>query len=277
MNTTTKNTAKATDFHRASRRTRVVAAALIFAGITGGSLALAGGSAGATTTLAPHMLAAAAAPVTVINAVEQKDAAIAAMQLFDDATNKSFTATTDPTYNTTGWAVAPGGMAEENDAKAGAAPEPETYTVTNATNSSWSLGGSIGVKMGGGIGFAEASVSLKLSASHTWGTSTADTVEIDAAVDPGQMVWVQESQTNATYTGTYSFTANGINYEVTNVTITTPISADGNPLTAVNYRIVQAPIVQAAKHLGQSLKTFDAHRLTAAQLTDLGNKLGLNK
>ena len=274
--TTTKNTVTGTESPRASRRTRVVAAALIFAGITGGSLALAG-SAGATTTLAPHVVAAAAAPVTVINAVQQPTEAANAMQLFDDATNKAFTVTTDPVYNTTGWAVAQGSIAEENDGKAGAAPEAEKYYVTNATNSSWSLGGSIGVKMGGGIGFAEASVSLKLSASHTWGTSIADTVEIDAAVDAGEMVWIEESQTNATYTGTYSFTANGTNYEITNVTITTPMSADGNPLTAINYRIVQQSIPQAAKQLGQSPKTFDAHRLTAAQLTDLGNKLGLNK
>ena len=283
MNTTSNNagTTATTDRpHRTSTRTRIIAAALIFAGITGGSLALAG-SAGATTTLNPHALAAAAAPVTVINAVQDQQGAAAAMKLFDDATttNKSFATTTDPSYNTTGWAVAPGGLEEENNAGVGGDPEAVTYRVTNAVDSSWSLGGSVGVSAGGGIGFAQASVSLKLSASHTWGTTTGDAIEIDASVDPQKMVWVLQSQTIATYTGTYSFTANGTNYQVTNVTITTPVnnSKDPNPLTATNYRIVQAPISQVAHQLGQTPTALHAHQLTAAQLNELSTKLGLNK
>ena len=279
MNTTSNNQSTAPRSPRTSTRTRIIAAALIFAGITGGSLALPG-TAGATTTRTTHTLAAAA-PVTVINAVQDKQGAIDAMKLFelDTTTNKSFATTTDPVFNTTGWAVAPGGLAEENDAGVGGDPEPVTYSVSNAVDSSWSLGGSVGFKVGGGVGFAQASVSLTLSASHTWGTTTGDAIEIDASVDPQKMVWVLESQTIATYTGTYSFTANGTNYQVTNVTITTPVSnsKDPNPLTATNYRIVQAPISQVAHQLGQTPGALNAHRLTAAQLDELGTKLGLNK
>ncbi len=279
MNTTGNNNSTTTG-SRTSTRTRIIAAALIFAGITGGSLALAG-SAGATATRTPHTLAAAAAPVTVINAVQDKQGAIDAMTLFEKAgaTNKTFTTTVDPTYNTTGWNVAPGGLAEKNDAAVGGDLEPVTYTVSNAVDSSWSLGGSVGLSVGGGVGFAQASVSLKLSASHTWGTTTGDALEIDAVVDPQKMVWVLQSQTIATYTGTYTFTApDGTNYEVNNVTITTPVSAStNNPLTATNYRIVQAPISQVAHQLGQTPQALNAHRLTAAQLNELGTKLGLNK
>lgn len=93
------------------------------------------------------------------------------------------------------------------------------------------------------------------------------------------MVRVLQSQTIATYTGTYSFTANDTNYQVTNVTITTPISnsKDPNPLTATKHRIVEAPISEVAHQLGQTPKAVDAHRLTAAQLDELGTKLGLDK
>jgi hypothetical protein len=200
------------------------------------------------------------------------------MALFDAATNKSFTPATDPTFNNTGWIAAPGGAAEENNAPDGGSLEPEEYSVSNATSSSWSLGASIGTKLGGGIGFAEASVSLKLSAAHSWGTTTADTVTIDADVAPGQVVWVEEAQSSATYTGTYSFTANGTNYQVTNLTITTPASKNNNdPLTAVNYRIVQEPISKVAQAVGAAQNTFNARQLTSDQLTAVGNKLGLNK
>ena len=263
---------------RTSVRTRLIAAAIIVAGITGATLAFTGIASASTASSAAPQLAATSGPVTVINAVQDPSGARTAMGLFDDATNKSFTPTADPTFNNTGWIAAPGGTAEENNAPVGGSLEPEEYSVTNASNSSWSLGGSIGTKMGGGIGFAEASVSLKLSASHSWGTTTADTVTIDAEVEPGQVVWVEEAQSNATYTGTYSFTANGINYQVTNVTITTPASKDTNdPLTAVTYRIVQEPISQVAQAVGAAQNTFNAHQLTPAQLTMLGNKLGLNR
>ncbi len=271
---TTTNTTNGTDSRRTSMRTRAIAAAVIFAGVTGATLALTGSADAATA--APRV-SAASASATVIDAVKDPAGAKAAMALFDDATNKSFTNTTDPTFSTTGWTVAPGGLAEQNNAPVGGSLEPEEYSVSNATTSSWSLGGSIGAKMGGGIGFAEASVSLKLSASHTWGTTTADTVVIDTEVAPQQVVWVEESDTDATYTGTYSFTANGTNYQIANVTITTPVSKDNNPLTSVNYRIVQEPISQAAQALGAAKDTFNAHALTPAQLTVLGNKLGLDK
>ena len=265
----------ATNSKRTSMRTRLIAAAIIVAGITGATLAFTGIASASTATA---QLAAAAAPVTVINSVQDPGGARTAMALFDDATNKSFTPTADPTFNNTGWIAAPGGTAEQNNAPAGGSLEPEEYSVTNASSSSWSLGASIGAKMGGGIGFAEASVSLKLSASHSWGTTTADTVTIDADVAPGQVVWVEEAQSNATYTGTYSFTANGTNYQVTNVTITTPASKDTNdPLTAVTYRIVQEPIGSVAQAVGAAQNTFNAHQLTPAQLTVVGNKLGLNK
>jgi hypothetical protein len=271
----TKTTTNGTNSPRTSKRSRLIVAAVVFAGIAGVTLAGAG-VAGATSTTV-NVAAASSAPVTVIDARQNPTGAQAAMALFDDATKKAFTNTTDPTFATTGWAAAPGGVAEENDGPAGSDPEAVSYSVTNATTASWSLGGSIGLKMGGGIGFADASVSLKLSADHTWGTTTGDTVNIAASVDPGQMVWIEEATTQATYTGTYSFTANGINYQVTNVTITTPVGADGNPLTAVNYRIVQQPISKVAQAVGATTNTFDAHKLTRHQLTELGNRLGLNK
>ena len=252
-----------------SLRFRLTASALLLAGAAGLTLGTVG-IAAAATPAAPTAAAAAAAaagPVTVINSVTDPAAAAAALKQFDTATNKAFTPSGDPTFADTGWASPTGTSAQENDGTSGTAQM--IVSLTNTLSSSWSVGGSLGVEAGAGaLGFANASVSLKLTAGHNWETTVSDTETITANVDPGKMVWILESHSQATYTGTYTFTAaDGINYQVTNVTITKPASRDGNPLTAASYRLVEAP----AQH------STTAAALSSAQLTALSRQLGYIK
>ena len=257
-----------------SLRVRVTASALLLAGVAGLTLGAVGVASAATpsTSSSAAPAAAAAGPVTVINSVTDPTGAAAAFKQFDTATGKTFTPTSDPTFADTGWAVPVGTGAQENDAPAGSKTTPKILSITNTLSSGWSVGGSVGVEAGAGvIGFANASVSLKLSASHNWENTESDTETITANVEPGQMVWILESHSQATYTGTYTFTAaDGTHYQVTNVTITKPASRDGNPLTAASYRLVQAPI-----HHGTT--TTATGRPSTATLTALSRQLGYIK
>lgn len=256
-----------------SLRIRVTASALLLAGVAGLTLGAVGVASAATpSTPSPAAPAAAAAgPVTVINSVTDPTAAAAALKQFDTATGKTFTPTSDPTFADTGWIAPAGTGAQKNDGAPGSKTTPKTLSITNTLSSSWSVGGSVGVEAGAGaMGFANASVSLKLSANHNWESTVSDTETITANVEPGKMVWILESHSQATYTGTYTFTAaDGTHYQVTNVTITKPASPDGNPLTAASYRLVEAPINSSA--------TAATGQPSAAALTALSRQLGYIK
>jgi hypothetical protein len=57
-------------------------------------------------------------------------------------------------------------------------------------------------------------------------------------VPPGYESWITGSQGQATFTGDYTFTAQGTDYTVRNVTVTFPAAADAGPLTAFTYFVV---------------------------------------
>ena len=251
-----------------SLRLRITASTVLLASLAGLTVGVVG-VASAAAPSAPTV-AAATGQVTVINSATDKAAATAALKLFDTATAKSFTATPGINFTDTGWAVPDNTGAQENDGPPGSPDTPKILTITNALTSSTSLGGSLGVEAGAGVvGFANASVSLKITASHSWENTVSDTETITAQVAPGKVVWILEQHSQATYTGTYSFTANGTNYQVTNVTITKPASPDGNPLTAASYKLVEASITHNAGAV--------AGPPNHAELTALSRKLGYIK
>ncbi len=258
-----KTVAPVTSSRRTSRRTRLIAGTVIFAGMTGATLAFAG---------------SASASTTVIDAQSNPTAAAAAMAQFATATDKTFTPEADPLYHSTGWTMPAGTSVQENDGKPGSLDTSASWTFGTTKTSSWSLGGEVDLSAGGGIGFANVTVSVDLSASHTWGTSTSDSETITGEVPAGESEWILESTSEATYTGSYKFTAaDGTTYEIDNVTITTPVGKGDNPNAAVSYRVVEGNINKIAAALNVPAAHLDTTKLSAAQVNVVSQKLGLTK
>ena len=154
-------------------------------------------------------------PSVDIDAATDPGGAAQAMQLWPNATNTNFTATSNPIYTST----QPQGITNAYQIPPNLPAESTSFEVDQTNSSSWSLGGSVGGKTTlSALGFANASVSVTFTASHQWTTSQTNTQIITVEVQPGSESWIEGSQGQATFTGDYAFTAQGTDYTVRNVT-----------------------------------------------------------
>ncbi|MBB2893196.1 hypothetical protein [Flexivirga oryzae] len=174
-----------------------------------------------------------------IDAAAQPTAAGTAMALFPNATDKAFKPTSNPAYSETGWEDASSTILENPPDST--EPVTQDIKVTHQAGASFSIGGSVGAETTlSALGFANAKVSIKFSAEHRWATETSDSERITVTARPGTAVWVAAAHRQATFTGDYTFTANGTTYHVDNVTITEPAPAPGgDSTTGVTYLAVQ--------------------------------------
>jgi hypothetical protein len=187
----------------------------------------------------------AADGTVVIDAKANPKDAAAAMALFPVATNKTYTATSNPIYARTGQAVLSNSW--ETPATFNA-PTHGTLSVAHDYSSSWSLGGSVGAETTlSALGFANASVSVTFTANHEWVTSHSDSQDVTVTVDPGYIAHIEGYTGTVTFTGDYTFTANGVNYQVNNVTITEPGNSKDGPLAASTYIVIAQKLNTAAR------------------------------
>ena len=175
-------------------------------------------------------------PSVDIDAATDPDGAAQAMLLWANATSKSFTATSNPVYTSTQPQVLSDAYQVPADQTE---PESTSFTKGMTSSSGWSIGGSVGEQTTlSALELVNTSVSVTFSASHQWSTSQTNTQTITVEVLPGYESWIMGSQGQATFTGDYTFTAQGTDYTVRNVTITYPAAADAGPLTAFTYFVV---------------------------------------
>ena len=181
-------------------------------------------------------------PSVNIDAATDPDGAAQAMQLWPNATNTNFSATSNPIYTST----QPEVLSSAYQVPPGYPAQSTSYAVSQTNSSSWSIGGSVGAETTlSALGFANASVSVTFTASHRWTTSQTNTQTIAIEVEPGYESWITGSQGQATFTGDYTFTAQGTDYTVRNVTVTFPAAADAGPLTAFTYFVVSQKLDSA--------------------------------
>ena len=197
----------------------------------------------ATLGLGTAAFAATDNPVT-INAAADPAAAKTAMDQLPTATDPHFTPTGTPSYDQSSWMLASNSSVNNPpDAKNDAGKD---VTISHDATSTWSLGGS--VEGGGGLSafnLANAEVNVKFTANHEWTNETKDAETIYAIAKPGKVVWVVASHSQVTFTGDYTFTANGTNYQVTNVTLTEPaplpLNEGTDPQAGITYAVVEQP------------------------------------
>ena len=175
-------------------------------------------------------------PSVDIDAATDPDGAAQAMQLWPNATNTNFTTTSNPVYTSTQPQVLSDAYQVPADQTE---PESTSFTKGMTSSSSWSIGGSVGEQTTlSALELVNTSVSVTFSASHQWSTSQTNTQTITVEVLPGYESWITGSQDQATFTGDYTFTAQGTDYTVRNVTITYPAAANAGPMTAFTYFVV---------------------------------------
>lgn len=174
-----------------------------------------------------------------IDAAKDPTAAANAMKLFPTATDTSFTATGNPAYSNTDWTLA--STNSINNPPGGDQNITQIVESTHVSSSSLSLGGSVEASTTLGlIGLADTKISVKFSAEHQWTAENSDSEEVRATAVPGKVVWVVASNREASFTGDYTFTANGTSYHVTNVTITQPAPVTGGDIgTETTYMAVE--------------------------------------
>jgi hypothetical protein len=188
---------------------------------------------------------ASAGQMLVIDARTDQAAAVAALSLYQGASNRSFTPTSTPDFAQAKWApvTGPDGQAAGSvtgNAKTGQKMEG-IVTSSHQESSSWSLGGSIEASVGFDLaGVVDVELSAKFTASHTWESSYTDSQSIWVTADPGKTVWVEVADNTVTYTGNFAFDAAGVHYEVDNVTITQPGSPEGGAINSAIYRVREA-------------------------------------
>ena len=211
-------------------------------------LALAAAIGGASIGVANAGTAAipsAPGQVVVINAATDKDSAIDALKLYQNATDRTFVPdSAAPTYGQSDWAPVKDKDGQTAPSVTGNAKTGQSATerldVKHETESSWSLGGSIEMSVGFDLAkTVDAELSVKFTANHTWTSSTTDSEGIWVTANPGKTVWIEASASTASYTGNFFFTSGGTRYEVDNVTITQPAAADSDQLSATSYRVMQ--------------------------------------
>lgn len=180
-------------------------------------------------------------PAVIDAAKDPKDAADA-MSHWDDptATNKVFALTSNPFYSNTPTISGVSYCISKNSVN----PESHLFGLsTTIPLSGWSIGGSFSAETKLGlIGFANASLAVTVTASHEWATEHDENQTGTAIVDPGYTDWIQMYTRQVTITGDYSFSANGTDYQVNNVTITEPDNAPPDqpqgPYTATVFTVV---------------------------------------
>jgi hypothetical protein len=184
---------------------------------------------------------AAGTNTVVIDASKDVTAANTAMALFPAATDKSFTTVGSPSYSQTGWELA--STSTLNNPPTSKEDLTKEYTATHTETSSWSLGGSVSSSAGlSALGFANAEVSVKFTANHEWATENTDSEQVTVTAKPGKVVWVVASHTQVSFTGDYTFTADGTQYEVRNLTITEPAAdpaTGGDTHSSTTYMAVE--------------------------------------
>ncbi|MBV9592708.1 MAG: hypothetical protein JO147_02760 [Actinobacteria bacterium] len=229
----------------------VIGSSVIAAALAVGATSL--GVAAAGTTSTHSAVGASRGQIVVIDATQDKDSAVNALKLFRDASDRSFTPTGAPVYSNTSWAPAQGTIPDKSGnypvAPSVSGGEPGSGSVTTNTidvshesNSSWSLGGSIEESVGFNLmDIVDVELSAKFTANHTWENGFRDFQSIEVTADEGKTVWVESSNSDATYTGNFAFNAGGIHYEVDNVSFTQPVSDDqsGDSINSTMYKVVE--------------------------------------
>lgn len=187
---------------------------------------------------------AAPGQMVVIDAAADKGQAVSALKLYGSATDRSFTPSAAPQYQQTTWTPVKDlngqpAPSVSGNAKSGQ-PITERLDIKHETSSSWSLGGSIEQSVGFDLVEAvDAEVSVKLTANHTWESSTSDSQGIWVTAEPGKTVWIEAATSMASYTGDFAFTSHGVHYVVKNVTITQPAAPDADAFATTSYRVMQ--------------------------------------
>lgn len=164
-----------------------------------------------------------------------------AMSHWDQATNKQFVLTSNPLYTNSPTLSGDAQYTPKTDG-----PEQYSLNVEHDYSSQWSVGGSFSAETKLGIiGFANASLAVTVTASHEWTTEHDENQGVTATVDPGYRGWIQMYTGQVTITGNYSFTYNGTDYQINNVTITEPDNSPPDqpqgPYTATVFTVVQQP------------------------------------
>jgi hypothetical protein len=230
-----------------NKRIVITVGGVVTAALAVGATSL--GIAAASTT----STAASRGQLVVIDARSDQASAIEALKLYKDAADRSFTPTGTPTFSNTDWGPAqarkanPDGRFPIAPSVSGGEPGSDTKTtetidVSHEATSGWSLGGSLEASLGMDLlGAVDAEVSTKFTANHTWETGFRDYQSIEVTADPGKTVWVEMSNSEETFTGNFTFAANGIRYEVDNVSFTEPVSDDqsGDSIDSTTYKVVE--------------------------------------
>ena len=168
-----------------------------------------------------------------IDAQADPKAAAAAMALWPNATNTSFTATTNPIYTNTNQQVISNYFTTPPDSLD---PSLGGLSASESNSSSWSLGGSVSAETTLSVlGFANASVSVEFTAEHQWTNGTSVSQSVSATTDPGCTSWIEGYASQVTFDGDYAFTVNGVNYQVDNVRITEPGNSAEGPMAGYTY------------------------------------------
>jgi hypothetical protein len=222
--------------HRLTRRPATVAGFAV--------LAVAAAAIGGSTIAAAEASSAAAGSgqLVIIDANTDHAGALDALKLADGATDLQFTPTTAASYGTSTWSPVTDASGNLAPSVTGSDEEvDETLEVTHEQSSSWSLGGSIEASVGFDLlDTVDAELSTKFTANHTWEKATTDSETIDVTALPGKTVWIEASNSTATYTGDFAFDINGAHYEVDNVTISQPATSNTGTEAAAAYRVEEA-------------------------------------
>jgi hypothetical protein len=198
------------------------------------------------TSLAAAAPALSASPgqLVTIDAKTDPTDALDALKLYEDATDRSFTPTTDPTFAQTKWSPVTDLNGTPAPSVTGNAQTGQAVTerldVKHENSASWSIGGSVENSIGFDLaGIVDVELSMKFTASHTWESSTTDSEGIWVTALPGKTVWIEAANSTATFTGNFAFTSDGVRYLVNNVTITQPASPDTDTMTSTTYRVME--------------------------------------
>ena len=188
--------------------------------------------------------AASVGQTIVIDSNTNPTGAVQALKMYPQAANQAFTPTSQPVFAQTNWSA----VTDENGNPAAAVTGnastgqsvTETLGVTHSQGSSWSLGGSIEASVGFDLlDTVDAEVSTTFTASHTWESDESDSESITVTAKPGKTVWIEASNSTATFTGTFNFDINGVHYEVENVTMTQAAATDADSMAATTYKVME--------------------------------------
>lgn len=200
----------------------------------------------------PGAVTRADAPLTsgsplVIDASKDPQAAGDAMAHWNDpgTTNKAFALTSNPIYGPTPMTSSNAYCLPPDYTN----PEQKEFAVEHDYSSQWSISGTLSAETKLGIiGFANASLQVSVTAGHEWTTEHDENEQVTANIDPGYTDWIQMYAGEATITGDYSFTWNGTDYQVNNVTITEPANSSPDqpqgPYTSTVFTVVAQKVAK---------------------------------